>query len=129
MREKNRRAGLNLPYDHILIEGLRCFAYVGVPEAERRHRQRLLLDIALETSLAKAGRTDDVRATVDYAHAAMLAKRIAEERPYRLVEAIAERAAAALLKAFSSVESVTIRVRKLSVPQAESVGVEITRRR
>ncbi len=112
--------------DRILIEGLRCFAYVGVPEHERRYRQRLVLDITLVTPLAKAGRSDDFKATVDYAKAAMLAKRITEERPYKLVEAIAERVAAALLKSFR-VEAVTIRVRKFSVPQAESVGVEIRR--
>lgn len=115
--------------DRIVIEGLRCWAHVGVPEEERRHRQRLLLDITLETPLARAGRTDHVRATVDYAAAALLAKRIAEGKPYRLVEAIAESVAAALLRVFPAVHSVTIRIRKFSVPQAESVGVEITRSR
>ncbi len=113
--------------DRIVIEGLRCFAHVGVPEAERRYRQRLLLDITLVTPLAKAGRSDDFKDTVDYAKAAMLAKRIAEERPYKLVEAIAERLATALLKSFPSVESVSIRIRKFSIPQAASVGVEIAR--
>lgn len=114
--------------DRIVIEGLRCWAYVGVPEEERRRRQRLLLDITLETPLARAGRTDNVRATVDYAAAAILAKRIAEGKPYKLVEAIADRVATALLKTFR-VTAVTIRIRKCSVPQAESVGVEIIRSR
>lgn len=114
--------------DQIVIEGLRCWAHVGVSEEERRHRQRLLLDITVEMPLATAGRMNHVRATVDYAAAVMLAKRTAEGKPYRLVEAIAERVATALLKTFR-VESVTIRIRKFSVPQAESVGVEITRRR
>lgn len=111
-----------------MIEGLRCWAHVGVPEEERRHRQRLLLDITLETPLARAGKRDDVRATVDYAAAAALAKKITEGRPYKLVEAIAERIAAALLKSFT-VDAVSVRIRKFSVPQAESVGVEITRRK
>ena len=114
--------------DRVMIEGLRCWAHVGVPEEERRHRQRLLLDITLETSLAKAGRSDNFRDAVDYAAAAALAKKIAEERPYTLVETIAERVAAALLKSFT-VDAVSVRIRKFSVPQAESVGVEITRTR
>lgn len=112
--------------DRILIEGLRCWACVGVPEWERRHRQRLLLDITLVCPLERAGTTDDVRATVDYAAAAALAKALTEGRAYQLVEAVAERVAAALLKKFR-VETVTIRVRKFSVPQAGSVGVEVTR--
>ncbi len=115
--------------DRVIIEGLRCFAHVGVPEAERRYRQRLLLDITLELPLARAGKRDDMRATVDYAAAVALAKRLTEERPYKLVEAIAERLATALLRAFPTVSSVSIRLRKFSIPQAGSVGVEITRPR
>ena len=114
--------------DCIVIEGLRCWAHVGVPEAERRYRQRLLLDITLTTSLAKAGRSDNFRDTGDYAAVAATAKSIVEGKPYHLVEAIADRVASALLKQFA-VTSVTIRIRKFSVPQAESVGVEIMRKR
>ncbi|MBI4226896.1 MAG: dihydroneopterin aldolase [Candidatus Omnitrophica bacterium] len=84
--------------DRILIEGLRCQAHVGVTVEERRRRQRLLLDLTLATPLARAGQRDDLTATVDYARAAALAKRIAEGRPAKLVEAIAERVAAALLR-------------------------------
>jgi dihydroneopterin aldolase len=114
--------------DRILIEGLRCSATIGVTAAERRRRQRLLLDLALLKSLAQAGKRDNVSLTVDYAGATALAKRCVEDRPYRVVEAVAEQVAAALLKAFP-VEAVRVRVRKFSVPQAESVGVEVTRRR
>ena len=113
--------------DRIVIDGLRCMVHVGVPDAERRPRQRLLLDITLETPLARAGKQDDMRATVDYAAAAALAKKITEERSYKLVEAIAERVVAALLTRFRTVTAVSVGIRKFSVPHAESVGVEITR--
>lgn len=115
-------------HDRVVIEGLRCRARVGVTAEERRRRQRLRLDIALVTPLGRAGRRDDLTATVDYAAAAALARRVAEARPCVLVEAIAERTAAALLRDFP-VAGVEVRVRKFSVPGADSVGVAITRTR
>ncbi len=114
--------------DRVVIEGLRCRARVGVTAGERRRRQRLVLDVTLATPLACAGRRDDLTATVDYAAAAALARRVAEATPFVLVEAIAERTAAALLKGFP-VQAVEVRVRKFSVPGADSVGVVITRAR
>ena len=114
--------------DRVVIEGLRCRVRVGVTAGERRRRQRLVLDITFVTQLARAGRRDDLTATVDYAAAAALARLVAEATPFVLVEAIAERTAAALLKEFP-VPAVEVRVRKFSVPGADSVGVVITRRR
>ena len=116
--------------DRVVIEGLRCMAHVGVTQAERRTRQRLLLDLALELPLAKAGQRDVMTLTVDYARAAALAKGVAEQGGgYRLVEAVAEKVAGTLLKTFPLVVTITVRVRKFSVPGAASVGVEIVRKR
>ena len=112
--------------DKILIEGLRCWAYVGVPEEERRHRQRLIIDITLTTSLKKAGKSDDFRDAIDYYAVSMMAKKIAEGKKFKLVEAVAEQIAAALLKSFK-VSAVDLRIRKFSVSPARSVGVKISR--
>ena len=115
--------------DRVVIEGLRCRARVGVTAAERRKPQRVLLDITFSMSLARAGARDDLTATVDYAAAATLAQRVAAAKPYRVVEAAAESIAAALLKEFPLVPTVTLRLRKFSVPGTDSVGVAITRDR
>ena len=112
--------------DKVLIEGLSCQARVGVPDAERRQKQKILIDIELRLDLKSAGRSDSFRHTVDYAAAAALVKQVAEHKEFRLVEALAESAADAILQKFE-VEEVRIRVRKFSVPGAESVGAEISR--
>ena len=112
--------------DCILIKGLACRARVGVPAAERRKRQRLLLDLKLAAGLSKAGKSDRVSHTVDYAAVAREVKRLAEGCPFVLVEAIAESAAGMILRKFA-VKEVTVRIRKFSVPGTRSVGVEITR--
>lgn len=114
--------------DRVLVEGLAVRARVGVQEWERRRRQKVLLDLELALDLRKAGRRDRVEETVDYAAVARAAKRTAEGKSYRLVEALAEAVAAEILAGFS-VREVRVRARKFSVPGACSVGVEITRSR
>jgi len=112
--------------DKVRIKGLVCRAHVGVPEAERHKRQKILLDIELGLDLRKAGRSDRVEHTVDYAAVAREVKEWVEGRPFVLVEAIAESAAGRVLGRFK-VKQVMVRVRKFSVPGTENVSVEITR--
>ena len=112
--------------DRIRIEGLVCRARVGVPEGERRKRQKILIDLELETDLRRAGRSDDFKETVDYAAVSREVKRLAEGKSFRLVEAIAESAAGCVLTKFK-VKRVMVRVRKFSVPGTKSVGVEVVR--
>ena len=112
--------------DKIRIEGLLCRAHVGVPDAERRKRQKILIDLDLELDLRKAGRSDRVELTVDYAAVAREVKKLTEGGPFVLAETIAEATADRVLAKFD-VERVTVRVRKFSVPGTSSVGVEITR--
>ena len=113
--------------DKIRIVGLKVFAHVGVPAAERLKRQRVLVDLELELDLRKAGREDRVSATVDYAAVASSVKRHIERKSFRLVEAMAEESAKLVLDRFHP-RAVWVRIRKFSVPSAESVGVELNRR-
>ena len=112
--------------DSVLIEGLRVRAHVGVPVEERQNRQSLVLDLEMGLDLASAGRSDRVDQTVDYAAVARQVKQLVEAGSFRLVEAVAEQAAQAVLRSFRA-DWVRVRVRKFSVPGAASVGVEVTR--
>lgn len=112
--------------DCILIKGLACRVRVGVPERERRRRQKVLIDLRLALDLRKAGRSDRVEQTVDYAGVARRVKKLVEGRPFRLVEAMAESAAREVLARFK-VRQVRVRVRKFSVPGAVSVGAVVIR--
>ena len=114
--------------DWIQIEGLRVQAHVGVPLQERRQRQRLLIDLSLGMNLRSAGQQDEVQRTIDYAAVALAVKQLVKKESFCLVEAIAEQLAELILKQFHP-DLVRIRIRKFSVPGAESVGVVLTRKR
>lgn len=114
--------------DWIHIRGLRCWARVGVGEEERRRRQEVRIDLDLGKDLRKAGRSDRVAETVDYAEVARQVRRLVEAHPFHLAEAMAEGIADQVLQQFNPRE-IRVSVRKFSVLGTESVGVEITRRR
>lgn len=116
--------------DRILLEGIQVPAALGVSKGERALRRPVLIDVELRRDLARAGRSDRLADTIDYAEIYRAVERVASEREHRLVEALAERLAVALLEAFP-IASCTLTVRKPS-PVAgalQRAGVRITRGR
>ena len=118
--------------DRIVLEGMAFYAYHGDHPAERALGQRFVVDVRLTLDLRRAGATDDLADTVDYLAVYQTAREVVEGEQYRLLEAVAERLAAALLARYP-VEQVAVRVSKpgAPIPQAHfaRLAVEITRRR
>ncbi len=107
------------------------FAYHGVAPTEKLQGQRFFVDVDLYLDLAEAGRRDDIHQTVDYEGVFRTVKDHVEGKRFHIIEALADTVARTLLEEFP-VESVTIRVRKPSVPLQgilDHTEVEITRRR
>jgi dihydroneopterin aldolase len=119
--------------DEILLEGLRFYAHHGVNREERTRGQRFTIDVVLAVDLRPAGQSDDLADTVSYSAVYKVVRGIVEGEPRKLIEAVAEEIAAAILTGFPSVEHVTITVRKPEVPMKGSLldaaGVRITRSR
>lgn len=117
--------------DRIILAGLRFEGRHGATAEERELPQPIELDVELWLDLSTAGRSDDLAATVDYGPVIALCRDVVERRSFRLLEAIAEAAATAILRD-TSAQSVVVRVRKPTVPveaDLDSVGVEIQRDR
>jgi len=122
------RAGDASPQDAILLEGMQIPAALGVTAAERRMRRPVLLDLVLERPLAPAGRSDRIADTIDYGAIYALVEEVASVREHRLVEALAERIAAALLARFGfDAVTVTVRKPKPIAGVLEHAGVRIRR--
>jgi dihydroneopterin aldolase len=118
--------------DRILIHRLAVFARHGVLPEEETLGQRFYLSLEARLDLGEAGRSDEIGATVSYADLAGLAHRIATERRFRLIEALAETICAEALAAFPQLDALTVRIDKPSAPVPlvlDGVAVEITRTR
>lgn len=113
----------------IWLNGVECRVKVGVPAAERARRQKVLVDVGLETDVRPAAARDDFRLAADYWAVEKLVRAEAEAGERRLIEALAERLASVVLKAKAPVSAVTIRVRKTpaAMPRTREVAVEIRR--
>ncbi len=117
--------------DRVLIPGIPLQARVGCTEDERREPQRILVDVELRCDVRPASRSDSVGDAIDYVSVRNDAEGIAGQRPYALIESLAEAIATALLAKYPTGQ-VVVRVRKPSalarfgVPWA---GVEVVRER
>ncbi len=111
--------------------GVSCRCKVGVPPAERRRRQPILIDAALEVDAAAAAERDDFRKAVDYQAVETAIRETAEGREYALVETMAERVAAAVLRSQPGASAVAVAVHKspAAMPRTREVVVEIRRNR
>lgn len=116
--------------DRIRVEGLSILAQVGVYPHERAQRQRIYIDVELESDLSAAGRSDQMRDTLDYDAAAGLVREVVLRRHHDLIESIAEEVAEGLLGRFAGrLTGVRVRVEKPgALADARAVSVEIQRR-
>ncbi len=113
----------------IRVNGAEIYARHGVGEAERAIGGRYSFDLEILTDISKAATTDHVEDTVDYKEAYTIARDILMGTNRRLLESLVVEIVKAILEKFPTIHSVTVRLRKLSVPidgVMQSVEVEHT---
>lgn len=118
--------------DKLLLRNIQFYGYHGAPPAERAVGHRFSVDLELELNLQTAGRSDRLDDTVDYGAIAATVIEIGTGPSIKLVEALSERMAAAILAGWPAVDAVTVETRKLMPPISavvESAAVRIRRER
>ena len=118
--------------DVIELRGLRVTASVGALPEERERAQPLEIDVDIATSLAPAGASDRLDDTVDYGAVCDAVEKVFGDGHIVLLEAVAERIAAAVFAVDARISSVDVAVRKLRPPVPQDLatsGVRITRSR
>ncbi|MED4204802.1 dihydroneopterin aldolase [Neobacillus mesonae] len=118
--------------DKIYVNGMEFYGYHGVFPEEKVLGQRFKMDLAVAVDLKKAGETDELEYSVNYAELYQICKEIVEGTPYKLVESVAEKIAAAVLANLPLVQQVEVKLIKPDPPipgHYKSVAVEIIRSR
>lgn len=112
----------------IAIHALRAKARIGVTDEERSIPREVVVDIEIETSLDRAGESDDLVDTIDYASVVTAVTEVIEGDEVRLLEHLAARIASTVER-FSGIERVTVEVsKKPPMPQdVEAISVRISR--
>lgn len=116
--------------DKMKLHRMEYFGYHGVFEEERKLGQRFYVDLELDLDLSGAGRSDDLNLTVNYAEVHFMVKEIVETRSFRLIEALGECIATALLDTYTVINAVTVKVTKPHPPfDVHFAGVTVELRR
>ncbi|MFP4135637.1 MAG: dihydroneopterin aldolase [Candidatus Acetothermia bacterium] len=114
-------------YDKIKINGISVGAIIGTEDYERESRQELILNLTIFTDLERAGETDDLMYTIDYAELESRIREAVRNSSYQLVEALAEEVAIMALES-PRAKRVKVAVKKpAALNMTKSAEVEITR--
>ena len=102
--------------DKIIITGIEIFGNHGCGELERRRGQIFRIDLELDLDLVKAGASDDIKDTVEYAGVIYAVERIVSGTPRNLIETVAEEIASTLLENFARLDAVKVTLHKPNAP-------------
>ncbi|MCR4605569.1 MAG: 2-amino-4-hydroxy-6-hydroxymethyldihydropteridine diphosphokinase [Eubacterium sp.] len=116
--------------DEIRITDLEIYGHHGVLKEENVLGQKFLVSLVLRLDTKKAGISDNIDDSIDYADVSNVVRTVMEKTNYNLIEAAAENIASTVLKRYSIVKSLTVEVKKpwapISIP-LETVSVKIDR--
>jgi len=116
--------------DRILLEGIRLDIRVGTTEEERSEPQLCGLDLMVEADLKAAGRSGDLKHTVNYAAIFRLIEAHCTQNSFTLLEEMGQQICDRIFDQYP-VESIKLTIRKLKPfsSRLNAVGVELKRNR
>jgi dihydroneopterin aldolase len=115
--------------DIIFIDELRVTTLIGIYPREQAVPQTLEISLEIGASTARAGESDDIRDTIDYAAVVERLRAELEQRRFRLLEGLAEYVAGVLLDDFGAVRARVSVAKPGAMRGARRAGVVIERSR
>lgn len=117
-------------YDQIKITDLEVFANHGVFPEENKLGQKFLVSAVLYTDTRKAGKTDDLTASIHYGEVSAFITKYMKEHTYQLLERVAETLAEEMFKSISGLCKIDLEIKKPWAPVGlplKTVSVKISR--
>lgn len=113
--------------DKVYIEGLTFQTTIGFYSWEKEIKQTLVIDVTMGWNTAQAAENDELAKTLDYAAISVAIVEFANANPVDLIETLAERIAAFLIKEYQLPWLRLKLMKPTAVHNATTVGVEIER--
>lgn len=113
----------------IRIEDMEFYAFHGHYREEQIVGSHFMVDVTIETDTDKAGKSDELRDTLNYQTAYLIVKR-EMEKTSNLLEHIATRILEALYSELAGIRKATVKVAKLNPVMGGRIGqvsVEVSR--
>jgi dihydroneopterin aldolase len=112
--------------DEVHIEQLEVSSVIGVSEHERKTPQRLTINISFWPRRQTRDMEDRIGETINYAIVAEETQKFVHDQAVNLIETLADRLAAHLLKKFP-IQKITLEIRKFPLEHAKYVSAKVTR--
>jgi dihydroneopterin aldolase len=112
----------------IAIVDLEVFYSVGVSDEERAKPQRLLITVDMNVDFTSAAISDRIEKTINYQQVADDLLKFGQNRSWKLLEKLVSNIGDYLLLTYKP-QSVSVEVKKFTIPQARYVSVGLTRTR
>lgn len=100
----------------IRIKNASFYAYHGALQEEQNIGGRFEADVDIYTDFSEAVIKDDLKLTINYDEVYKFINKIVHEKKYYLIETLAAVIADELLKKYSIIKKIAVRVRKRHVP-------------
>ena len=116
--------------DRIKIQNLEVFGHHGVFSEETKLGQKFLVNATLYTNTRAAGYSDDLDHSINYGEVCHFITRYMQKHTFKLIEAVAEHMAQALLMEYPLLQKLDLEIQKPWAPiglPLENVSVEISR--
>ena len=116
--------------DKIFVEDLEVYGYHGVNPEEKAMGQRFLISMELILNLGKAGSSDDLNETVNYAELCHSVEEEFKKNKYNLIEKAAEELCKYILERYEIVKKIKLSIKKPWAPIGKPLkyaGIEIER--
>jgi len=102
--------------DKISITGIQAHGYHGLLEDEKKNGQLFIVDVEIELDLSKAGKSDDIKKSVDYNALAVLIHSEITGPSVNLIESLAHRIGLKALETFKEIDEIKVTVHKPKAP-------------
>ena len=112
----------------IIIDSLELHGFHGWYKHEGEFGQHFMVDLELIVDIDEAAASDQLADALNYGAVIATTRKLFLAKRYHLLEAVAVALARGLLAEFSLVQSLTVRVKKLTPPVPEKLafaGVEV----
>jgi 7,8-dihydroneopterin aldolase/epimerase/oxygenase len=116
----------------IRIKNATFYGYHGVLSEEQSVGGKFEADVDIYTNFSEAAKKDSLKQTIDYQKVYSFMYKLALEKKYYLIEALATNIADELMKKFVQIGKVAVRVRKHNPPMGgvvDCVEVEVIKSR
>ena len=116
--------------DKVFIKNMEVVCIVGILDFERTTKQRLLVNIEVDTDLKKCSKSGDLTDSIDYARMAHLVRDYIINKQAFLLESLAYELCDLIFSTFAQAQAVLVNLQKPDILDfCQGVGIEVKQKR